>query len=126
MLKKSTQVSFLEARPTRDTNLARLCKPTSLIKYITLYQNLGTTCVLAQGETKFTLKKWMQILSAATVQPVANMCSRVASATCSWRGSRNTGLTASSVSTQVQSPARKGTARNLSVFHQCRSPASRW
>jgi hypothetical protein len=82
MLKKSTQVRFVEARlPHGTTNVSRLRQPTSLIKYIALYQNQeGITCVLAQGESKFTLKKWKEILSATRVQPVANMCASVASA----------------------------------------------
>jgi hypothetical protein len=53
MLKKGTQVRFVEARLPHDTtNLTRLRQPTSLIKYIALYQNQeGATCVLAQGES---------------------------------------------------------------------------
>jgi hypothetical protein len=79
-LKKTVQVRFVEAKLPRDADPSRLRRPSGLIKYIALYQNMGTTCVLAQGESKFTLKKWKEILSASTVQAVDDMCASVAAA----------------------------------------------
>ena len=77
---KSVQVRFVEARLPRDANLSRLRRPVSQIKYIALYENKGNMWVLAQGTDKFTIKKWKEILSAAMVQPVDNMCASIASA----------------------------------------------